>query len=199
MDQKLRLGIMGGTFDPIHYGHLLAAEAVRTECGLDRVLFMPSGNPPHKKVRTVSDAQHRFMMTVLATLTNPHFKVSRIELDRPGYSYAVDTVAEVARIFPDSEITFITGADAILEILTWKDVEALMQKCKFIAVTRSGFNLDELKELPQQILDQIDFWEIPAIDVSSTQIRKRVQAGKTIRYLVPQAVEYYIQKHQLYR
>ncbi len=197
-----KLAIMGGTLDPIHYGHLVAAEGARSEFKLDKVIFVPSGNPPHKVDVTVTDAEHRFSMTQLAIASNPNFEISRLEIDRQGLSYAVDTVREFRRGYgPKAEIYFITGADAILEILTWKKVEALMSSCYFIAATRPGYCLDELKKklvAKEDFLSRIFFLEVPALAISSTDIRNRVAMGKSIKYLVPESVEQYIVKNKLY-
>ncbi|MGI5891563.1 MAG: nicotinate-nucleotide adenylyltransferase [Bacillota bacterium] len=198
-NKKLKLGLMGGTFDPIHYGHLVAAEAARDKFELDKVIFIPSGNPPHKRKRVVSLAQHRVMMTVLATITNPFFSVSRIEVDRPGYSYAYDTVCQFLEHYHNSDIYFITGADAILEILSWNYIDELLKKCSFIAANRPGFNLKETKTLPAHVLKKVSFMEVPALAISSTDIRQRVAGGQTITYLLPEAVEMYIKKNGLYK
>lgn len=190
---------MGGTFDPIHYGHLLAAEEARERFGLGRVLFVPSGLPPHKKDYPVTDAEHRYAMTVLATADNPHFFVTRIEMDRPGPSYAVDTVRLLAEQSPDATFVFITGADAVLEILQWKDATALIEQCEFIAVTRPGYDLSALDRLDPDFRARVQRLVIPGIEVSSTELRERVRNGLTIAYLTPRTVERYIAKHGLYR
>ena len=201
--RKLRIGIMGGTFDPLHYGHLVTAEEARTQFNLDKVIFVPTGNPPHKKNYSVSEPEHRFLMTVLAVMSNPFFTVSRTEIDRKGYSYAVDTVINFRKQYgSDAELFFITGADAILEILTWKNVQALMQECCFIAATRPGFNLEELNkkslEFPGDFQRCVYFMQIPSLSISSTDIRQRVIKGQTIKYLMPEAVQQYIYKNNLY-
>ena len=197
------LGIMGGTFDPIHYGHLVTAEEARCQFDLDAVIFVPSGKPPHKKDYSVSDAKHRYLMTVLAVVTNPFFDVSRTEIDREGYSYTIDTVKEFREKYPLAEIFFITGADAILEILTWKKVEEVMDHCRFIAATRPGYNLNDLDKKFKAILpeysNRIETIEVPALAISSTDIRQRVAKDMSIKYLVPEAVEQYILKNNLYR
>ncbi|SMB92851.1 nicotinate-nucleotide adenylyltransferase [Thermanaeromonas toyohensis ToBE] len=203
-DTFKRVGLMGGTFDPIHYGHLVTAEAARCEFNLDKVIFIPSGQPPHKKDYEVTSAEHRYRMTVLATASNPYFEVSRIEIDRPGLSYTVDTVSEYRRLWgPEPEIYFITGADAILEILHWKDVDILLTRCHFIAATRPGFPLARLEEvkprLPQDAEQRIHLLEVPALAISSTDIRRRVREGKSIKYLLPEPVEEYIREQGLYR
>ncbi len=204
--QKVKsAGIMGGTFDPIHQGHLVTAEAARSIFKMDKVVFVPSGRPPHKRGLNITNKEHRYLMTVLATAANPYFEVSRTELDRPGESYAVDTVRYFKKIMiPDSKLYFITGADAIMEILTWKNVEELLEQCTFVAATRPGFNLESLQEklvkkLEEKYLDKIIPLEVPAMAISSTNIRKRVKIGRTIKYLVPEAVENFIQKNNLYQ
>jgi len=195
------IGIMGGTFDPIHYGHLIIAEESRTVFRLDRVLFVTAGQPAHKKDYLVSDAEHRYSMTVLATSGNPFFECSRMEIERMGPSYAVDTVRQVRQdVGADAEMFFITGADAILEILTWHEPHRLRSMCKFIAATRPGYSLDELKSrLPTEFLDQIIFLETPGVHISSSDLRQRVRECRSIRYMVPEAVEDYIQEHTLYK
>ncbi|MBE3572528.1 MAG: nicotinate-nucleotide adenylyltransferase [Moorella humiferrea] len=202
--QYRRVGIMGGTFDPIHFGHLVTAEAARWEFALEKVIFVPSGRPPHKKGYAVTAAEHRYQMTVLATASNPYFEVSRCEIDREGYSYTIDTVLEFRRLYgPDAQLFFITGADAILEILTWKDVDRLLKECHFIAATRPGFQLNrpgELKPmLPVEGRHRIHLIEVPALAISSTDIRRRVQNNKPIKYLLPETVEEYIRSHGLYQ
>jgi nicotinate-nucleotide adenylyltransferase len=202
--QKIgRLGIMGGTFDPIHYGHLVTAEAARTEFGLEVVVFVPSGHPPHKAGHRLTDARHRYMMTVLAVATNPWFEVSRVEIDRPGFSYTIDTVQEFRRRYGETtDLFFITGADAILEILTWHRVNDLFTLCQFIAATRPGYRLDGLGKVLEAILpdnrQRIHLLEVPALAISSTDIRERVRSGRSIKYLVPEPVEHYIYKNRLY-
>lgn len=198
--QKKALGIMGGTFDPIHYGHLVTAEAARCGFNLDQVIFVPSGHPPHKKEKDITLAEHRYNMTKLAIDTNPFFRISRVELDRPGYSYAVDTVSQFLEHYgQDIDLYFITGADAIIEIITWKNVEKLMEHCKFIAATRPGFHLHDVHHLPQDFMEKIIFMEVPALAISSTDIRRRVEEQRPIKYLLPESVEAYILHHHLYR
>jgi len=196
-----RIGIMGGTFDPIHLGHLIIAEESRYWFNLDRVIFIPAGVPPHKPGKPISDKEHRFNMTVLATEDNPAFEVSRIEIDRSGPSYAVDTLTELKRIYGEkTRLFFITGADAILEILTWHQPERLRCMCKFIAATRPGYNLaDAKKKLPEEFLGQIIFLEVPGVHISSTELRGRVASGKPIKYMVTNKVEKYIIENRLYK
>ncbi len=196
-----RLGIMGGTFDPIHYGHLLMAEEARIAFALDRVLFVPNGRPAHKKVYTVSSPEDRYAMTLLATASNPDFSCSRLELDRPGPSYTIDTLRAVRQRHPDLDaLYFITGADAVLEILTWHEYDQLAQECRFIAVTRPGFVLERLAEIADKaFLDRVSFLPIPGLEISSTDLRRRVREGRSLKYLTPEPVEAYIRQQGLYR
>ncbi|MHB1128121.1 MAG: nicotinate-nucleotide adenylyltransferase [Bacillota bacterium] len=204
MSKKLtRLGIMGGTFDPIHYGHLVTAEAARERYDLELIIFVPAGNPPHKKGYVISSSEDRFMMTSMAIATNPYFEICDHEIKREGYSYAVDTVARFQEEYGAGvELFFITGADAIVEILTWKNVEELVYKCRFIAATRPGFDLVELQRnldmLPLAGRHRIHPIEIPGLAISSTDIRLRVAEKRTIKYLLPEVVEKYIYDHNLY-
>jgi nicotinate-nucleotide adenylyltransferase len=195
---------MGGTFDPIHYGHLVTAEAVRTEFDLDMVLFVPSGLSPHKEPETVTSAQHRYLMTVLATLTNPYFEVSRVDIDRPGVTYTVDTIADLRREYGSGvAFHFITGADALAEIFAWKSAEELVRECTFVGATRPGFTLDhlpaEVEEFYHRNAVSFRFIEVPALAISSTELRRRVREGRSLRYLTPEEVSFYIVKNGLYR
>ncbi|NLG87353.1 MAG: nicotinate-nucleotide adenylyltransferase [Firmicutes bacterium] len=199
-ETEVRLGIMGGTFDPIHYGHLVAAEAARAAFELDNVLFVPNRLPPHKKDYPVSEPKHRYLMAVLATITNPYFDVSRIELDRDGISYTIDTLRALRQVYGSTaKLHFISGADAILDLLSWKDVDELLALCYFIAATRPGYQLsDQLLKLQKKYPNRVFRVEVPALAISSTGIRCRVREGKPIKYLLPEPVEYYIYKHGLY-
>jgi len=205
LQKAKRVGIMGGTFDPIHQGHLVTAEAARSEFDMNKVVFVPSGKPPHKKGLNISNKEHRYIMTVLATSANPYFEVSRTEIDRSGESYAIDTVRYIrSKLQPDCELYFITGADAIMEIVTWKDVEELFGDCTFIAATRPGFNLGKMnqqlsKKISKANLAKIIPLEVPAMAISSTDIRERVKNRHTIKYLLPESVENFIQKNDLYQ
>lgn len=197
----LRIGIMGGTFDPIHYGHLVTAEQAHYRFGLDKVVFVPSGHPPHKPNKSISDAHHRESMTILATKDNPHFEVSSVEVDRPGPSYAVDTVKAFCDTYPaDTQLFFITGADAILQMMGWKDSATLIQLCEFIAATRPGYSLaaDEINGIFGDNARRIHFFEVPALAISSTDIRARVNAGGPVRYLLPDSVVDYMSVAGLY-
>jgi len=198
-----KLAIMGGTFDPIHMGHLVTAEEVRHEFDVDEVLFVPTGHPPHKSNINMTTCEHRYLMTVLATAANPYFKVSRIEIEREGVTYTIDTIKELKRIYGNEvQLYFITGADAIHKILNWKESRELLQICDFVAVTRPGYNKEELiekiEELNKQYETNIHFLEVPALAISSSDIRRRLNEMKPIKYLVPQEVENYIKKHELY-
>jgi nicotinate-nucleotide adenylyltransferase len=194
-----RIGIMGGTFDPVHYGHLVTAEAARNEFSLDKVIFIPTGSPPHKRQTKYSEGTHRLAMTSLAIASNPHFILCPIEMQRHGYSYSVDTVASLKLEYgPDTAIFFIAGADAVLDIPTWHDADSLMGLCRFIAATRPGFDLTSLNKLPTTWREKIEVMSIPALDISSTDIRNRVRQGKSIKYLLPEGVEEYIYTKRLY-
>jgi len=199
---KQKIGIMGGTFDPIHVGHLVTAEAVRNEYGLDKVLFIPAANPPHKQNQKVTPAIHRYIMTAMATYSNPYFHVSSIELDRPGPSYTIDTIYELIDKFgPQTEIYFITGADAIQEIPTWDRIEELLGLCQFIAATRPGCvpSVDNIKEYFGELgVSRIHRLNTPELEISSTDIRARIKSACSIKYIVPESVENYIIKEGLY-
>ena len=202
-EKKHRVGLLGGTFDPIHIGHLMLAEAVRDEYELEQVLFIPAAQPPHKLGRKISPAEDRYMMTVLATCSNPTFEVSDIEMRREGPSYSVDTVRALLRASGgDTEYFFIAGTDIIREIHTWERIEELLSICPFIAASRPGCRPDV--ERTRKILGdlgvrQIHLLNTPELEISSTDIRERVAAGRSIKYIVPPEVEHYIYKKGLYR
>jgi len=201
--QLNRIAIMGGTFDPIHYGHLVTAEAVRTRYNFDRVIFIPSGIPPHKTGVKVTSSEHRYTMVQLATASNPYFQVSRMEIDRHGSTYTIDTVKELRSVLGSSlDIYFITGADAVLEILTWKNASELLSMCNFIAVTRPGYDRsvleDKVRELKEAFNSHIMITDVPAFNISSTEIREKAASKVSIKYLVPESVEQYIKKYNLY-
>jgi nicotinate-nucleotide adenylyltransferase len=190
---------MGGTFDPVHYGHLVAAEEALVQFNLDRVVFMPTGCPVRKAHRDVTPGEHRYLMVVMATASNPDFEVSRMEIDRPGETYTVDTILELRTQYgPQAEIFFITGADAVYEILTWKDSARLADACTFIAATRPGFDLGRFREESEVSGLRIEFMEVPALSISSTDIRERIRLRRPIRYLLPESVAAYIAKNDLY-
>lgn len=204
LQKAKRVGIMGGTFDPIHLGHLVTAEAARSDFGLEKVIFVPSGRPPHKQESAITPKEFRYLMTVLATAANPYFEVSRTEIERSGQSYTIDTVEFMkGKMQPGGELFFITGADAILEIVTWKNVEQLLEIVTFIAATRPGYDLHQLKnrlsrKLNKHLMDKIIPIEVPAMAISSTDIRNRLKEGRSIKYLLPESVENFIQKNDLY-
>jgi nicotinate-nucleotide adenylyltransferase len=197
-----QVGIMGGTFDPIHHGHLVAAEEARWQFGLDRVLFVPTGRPWQKPV-DVSPAEDRYLMTAIATAPNPDFLISRIELDTPGPTYTVDTLRRLrVELGEGTRLFFVTGADAVLQILTWKQQDRVLAFAEFIAATRPGSDLGALEELLQRVpgaAGRVHRMEIPALAISSTDIRARVAAGAPFQYLVPEGVARYIEKRGLYR
>ena len=203
MGNKKRVGILGGTFDPIHVGHLMTAEAVRDEYNLDKVIFIPAAVPPHKRQQEVTMAKHRYVMTVLATCSNPNFEVSDIELKRPGPSYSIDTVhAFLEEYGEDTDFFFIIGADVIPDMGTWNRIEKLLEICEFVAAQRPGCKPDseELRaRFGELVAKHIHTLETPEFEVSSTDIRERLRKGHSIRYIVPPEVEEYIYQKGLYR
>jgi nicotinate-nucleotide adenylyltransferase len=191
---------MGGTFDPIHQGHLVTAEEAFWQFGLDEVLFVPTGQPWMKRHPDLSGAEDRYLMTVIATASNPNFSVSRLEVDREGPTYAVDTLRALQeQSGEDTELYFITGADAILEIFHWKDPEEVLGLAHFIAATRPGFDLARFEAEEPTRHPKVTVMNVPALAISSTDIRGRVREGHSIRYLVPEGVKTYIDKARLYR
>ncbi|MFC7729442.1 nicotinate-nucleotide adenylyltransferase [Actinomadura keratinilytica] len=195
MTQKRRLGIMGGTFDPIHHGHLVAASEVAHVFSLDEVVFVPTGRSAHKEGRLITPAEDRYLMAVIATASNPRFSVSRIDIDRPGPTYTVDTLRDMRRLHgPDTELFFITGADALSKMLTWHNAEELFELAHFIGCTRPGHKLAD-PGLPD---GRVSLMEVPALAISSTECRDRVRAGEPIWYLVPDGIVQYINKRALY-
>lgn len=183
---------MGGTFDPIHHGHLVAASEVASKLDLDEVVFVPTGQPSHKG--QVTDSEHRYLMAVVATASNPRFTVSRADIDRGIPTYTIDTLRDFRAANPDAELFFITGADAVEQILGWKDVDQLWSLANFVAVTRPGHPLN-VSSLPRE---HVSFQEVPALAISSTDCRSRVSRGYPVWYLVPDGVVQYISKHHLY-
>ncbi|HEX4660746.1 MAG TPA: nicotinate-nucleotide adenylyltransferase [Streptosporangiaceae bacterium] len=195
-DTATRIGVMGGTFDPIHHGHLVAASEVGHFYSLDEVIFVPTGQPWQKKDRQVSAAEDRYLMTVIATASNPRFSVSRVDIDRPGPTYTIDTLRELHTLRgPDTELFFITGADALKQIMTWQDADELFKLAHFVGCTRPGHRLSGAG-LPD---GRVSLIEIPALTISSTTCRERVAKGAPIWYLVPDGIVQYISKRRLYR
>ncbi|HZD71585.1 MAG TPA: nicotinate-nucleotide adenylyltransferase [Actinomycetes bacterium] len=199
MTVQRRLGIMGGTFDPIHHGHLVAAEEARWQFRLDQVLFIPTGQPWQKPVG-LSPAEDRYLMTVIATASNPAFAVSRVEIDHAGPTYTVDTLRRLqAELDPGTRLYFITGADAVLQILTWKNGEEVLELAELIAATRPGYDLSKLAERLPSATDRVHTMEIPMLAISSTEIRARVARGAPVQYLLPESVAGYLTKRRLYQ
>ncbi|MBC6470624.1 nicotinate-nucleotide adenylyltransferase [Actinomadura alba] len=190
-----RIGIMGGTFDPIHHGHLVAASEVAHLFGLDEVVFVPTGQPWQKTRRKVAPAEDRYLMTVIATASNPRFSVSRIDIDRAGPTYTVDTLREMRELHgPDTEFFFITGADALEQMLAWHNADEMFELAHFIGCTRPGHSLAD----PGLPAGRVSLVEVPALSISSTECRERVEAGEPIWYLVPDGIVQYINKRRLY-
>jgi nicotinate-nucleotide adenylyltransferase len=198
MARRPRIGVMGGTFDPIHHGHLVAASEVQAWFDLDEVIFVPTGQPWQKSDREVSPGEDRYLMTVIATASNPRFSVSRVDIDRPGPTYTIDTLREMTEARPNSDLFFITGADALGQILTWHDADKVFELAHFVGCTRPGTSIDDetLTGLPP---DRITIIEIPALAISSTECRTRASKGEPVWYLVPDGVVQYIAKRGLYR
>lgn len=192
MGGKRRVGVMGGTFDPIHHGHLVAASEVAQSFDLDEVIFVPTGRPWQKD--EVTESEHRYLMTVIATASNPRFTVSRVDVDRAGSTYTVDTLRDLREQMPDAELFFISGADAVEQIFSWKDVDRLWEMAHFIAVSRPGHELS----LSGLSGEHVSLLEVPALAISSTDCRARVARGYPVWYLVPDGVVQYIAKHGLY-
>ncbi len=194
---KRRIGVMGGTFDPIHNGHLVAASEVQSWFDLDEVVFVPTGQPWQKTDRVVSAPEDRYLMTVIATASNPRFWVSRVDIDRPGPTYTVDTLRDLHTALPDADLYFITGADALGEIFTWHDAGDVFELAHFVGCTRPGYEMDEstLRGIPG---DKVTIVEIPALAISSTDCRRRQERGEPVWYLVPDGVVQYISKYSLY-
>jgi len=193
--RRRRIGVMGGTFDPIHHGHLVAASEVQSVFDLDEVVFVPTGQPWQKDDLDVSPAELRYLMTVVATASNPRFTVSRVDVDRPGPTYTIDTLRDLREQYPDSDLFFITGADALAQILSWKAVDELFELAQFVGVNRPGHELSG-DGLPAE---RVSLMEVPAMAISSTACRQRVRAGEPVWYLVPDGVVQFIAKYRLYR
>lgn len=195
-DGRYRLGVMGGTFDPIHHGHLVCASEVAARFDLDEVVFVPTGRPSFKHGADVSPAEDRYLMTVIATASNPRFTVSRVDVDRPGETHTIDTLHDLrVERGPDPEFFFITGADALMQILSWRSAPDLFALAHFIGATRPGYPMSDA-EFPAGAVSLV---EIPALTISSSECRERVRRGEPVWYLVPDGIVQYIEKRGLYR
>lgn len=196
------VGILGGTFDPIHYGHLEIAEDCWYQLQLDEILFVPAGAPPHKRGRAISPAADRLAMVTLAIAGNPHFRLSRVEVDRPGISYSVDTVARLREeLGPDTRLFFIIGRDMLRDLPTWHRPDRLADLCEIVAVSRPGyppFDLTRLEPAIPRATERIRQLEVPALNIAASDLRRRVAEGRPITYMTPDAVVRYIQEHRLY-
>ncbi|MBV8927498.1 MAG: nicotinate-nucleotide adenylyltransferase [Mycobacteriaceae bacterium] len=193
---------MGGTFDPIHHGHLVAASEVAGLFDLDEVVFVPTGEPWQKQGRHVSPAEDRYLMTVIATASNPRFSVSRVDIDRGGPTYTKDTLSDLRELNPDADLYFITGADALASILTWQGVEEMFGLARFVGVSRPGYTLNGdhiVAALDSMAPDALNLVEVPALAISSSDCRARAASGRPIWYLVPDGVVQYVSKRRLYR
>ncbi|MHB8064662.1 MAG: nicotinate-nucleotide adenylyltransferase, partial [Ruminiclostridium sp.] len=202
-NEGLKIGICGGTFDPIHMGHLAIAELVRCEFDLDKVLFVPSGMPPHKDLMAVTEPTHRLNMVKCAVSTNPYFEACAIEVERVGYTYAVDTLNELHNMYPqETTFYYIIGADVVMDLMTWKRVEEVFVLTKFIAVMRAGFINEDFNERIKSLKLKFDIditsFEAPLIEISSTFIRDKIRKNQSVKYLVNECVEEYIKKNNLY-
>lgn len=200
--ENSKIGIIGGTFDPIHYGHLIAAQWAKEELNLDKVIFMPAANPPHKESQKITDEKYRYAMVSLAIKDNRDFLISDHEIKRGGKSYTIDTLKHFKKVYPDSELYFIMGLDSLLSLNTWRDVEGLMKLCTFVVATRPGYAIEPddkiYEKLPEGIGEKVRFLEIPGIEISSTLIRERLKQGKSIKYLVPEVIERFIYENNIY-
>jgi nicotinate-nucleotide adenylyltransferase len=197
-----RLGVLGGTFDPPHYGHLAAAEEAGEVFRLERVLFLPTGEPPHKQGESISSVAHRVRLTELAIADNLRFALSRVDVDRPGPSYTVDTLALLQGAYGPTELYFICGMDMLASFLDWHQPERVLAQCQLVAVTRPGYPTVDLVALEQALpgaRERIHILRVPGVDVSSTELAERAAAGRSLRYLTPPAVIDYIRAHDLYR
>ena len=193
----MKIAIMGGTFNPIHYAHLLSAEQVREGLGYDKILFVPAARPPHKSQPDMVSAEHRYQMVLLATADNPYFEVSRIELDRDGPSYTIQTIKELRFLYgKTTKLAWIIGADSLIEYKIWKDFDEVLKQCTMIATTRPNY---DLQCVPAEIRNRVITFQITGFDMSATEIRERIRKNNSVRYLVPEKVVSYIEQHQLYQ
>lgn len=203
VQKREKIAIMGGTFDPIHYGHLATAEVVRIKYNIDKIIFIPCGNPPHKEDRIIIDKMYRYDMVNLAIMTNAYFQASTMEIERTGRTYTVDTLREFKKKYPYAQLYFITGADALCDIDNWKDASEVFKLATFIAATRPGVELNNVEE---KILELQEKYEadilnihVPSLDISSTSLRNSLKRNESVKYLLPEKVEKYIYKNDLYR
>ncbi len=196
-----RLGVLGGTFDPPHYGHLTLAENARVQLGLARVLFVVAGRPPHKPERPVSDDRHRLAMVAAAIADNPAYAVSRVDLDRPGPHYTVETLTLLQQEWPDAELFFLMGGDSLAQLPTWRDPAGVVQRARLATMRRPGYmpDLDKLEQVVPEIRQRLVWLDAPHLEISSSDLRRRVRVGLPLRYLLPPTVEDYIHAHHLYR
>ncbi len=193
-----RIAVMGGTFNPIHYAHLLSAEQVRVGLGYDKILFIPSARPPHKVAdANIIEPEQRYQMALLAIIGNPYFEVSRIELERAGPSYTVETLKALQRLYGEmTELAWIIGADSLIEYKVWRDFDEVLARCIMIATTRPNYDLNRV---PLEVRKRVTTFPVTGVDISATAIRERVRNRLSIRYLVPEKVENYIHRHRLYQ
>ena len=193
-----RIAVMGGTFNPIHYAHLISAEQVRTELGYDKILFIPSARPPHKVADAdIIEPEHRYQMVLLAIAENPYFEVSRIELERAGPSYTIETLKALKELYGETtELAWIIGADSLIEYEVWRDFDKVLAQCIMIATTRPNYDLNRV---PLEIRKRVTAFPITGVDISATTIRERIQKGLSIQYLVPDEVQSYIRRYRLYQ
>ena len=193
-----RIAVMGGTFNPIHYAHLISAEQVRTGLGYDKILFIPSARPPHKVANAdIIEPEHRYQMVLSAIAENPHFEVSRIELERAGPSYTIETLKALKKRYGETtELAWIIGADSLIEYKVWRDFDEVLTQCVMIATTRPSYDLNRV---PLEIRKRVTTFPITGVDISATVIRERIRKGLSIRYLVPEDVQAYIHRYQLYQ
>lgn len=198
----MRIGLIGGTFNPIHTGHLIISEYIKGKFPLDKVIFIPTNNPPHKEMEGVISAFHRYKLALLATENNQDFEVSNIELEREGKSYTIDTINEFKKLYPNDELYFLIGGDTLYKLIEWHNIEQLFQVIDFIVIGRDGFSnddiLNKIKELKDNYGARIDFVDGPIIEISSTEIRENIKNDHSIKYLVPEKVEDYIYYNKLY-
>lgn len=199
----VKIVIFGGTFDPVHMGHLALAERVRSDMAVTKVIFVPANKPPHKTSQRVTSGRHRLNMLKEAIKDNPGFEVSEVELLRDGPSYTVDTMRYFAALYPKEQLFFLMGMDSLLELDTWKDVDIILDLCHLLVVTRPGYTLDRgeerFKRLPLKLWERTRFLTMPGLDIASREIRERIREGKSVRYLIPEGVLKYIEENDIYR